>query len=230
MNRGEYSKAVEPLSLVVKLAPDYVEGHINLGTLFYFMNRFDEALDEFSKSLAARPTTTAYSNRGAIYHFKGDYTRAREDYRRAIDLESNNPLFWGNLADADAQIPGAEAEARDAYLRAIALSREQLAVNPNNASLRGRMAFYLARTSNCVEARSQMKESLRLAPDRVPLIFKAAKVAETCHDRKSALSYLHTAIRKGYPVREIEQDPDLRNLRQTPAYAAIRPGTRDEKR
>ena len=230
LNRGEYNKAAEPLSLVVKLAPDYVEGHTNLGTLFYFMNRFDDALDEFSKSLAGRPTTTAYSNRGAIYHFKGDYARARDDYRRAIELEGNNPLFWGNLADADSQIAGAETEARDAYLRAIALSREELAVNPNNANLLGRMAFYLARTSNCAEARSRMKESLRLAPDHVPLIFKAAKVAEACHDRQSALTYLEAAMRKGYPLREIEQDPDLRALRRTPAYASIRPGTTDEKR
>jgi tetratricopeptide (TPR) repeat protein/tRNA A-37 threonylcarbamoyl transferase component Bud32/TolB-like protein len=229
MNRGEYGKAVEPLSLVVKLAPDYVEGHTNLGTLFYFMNRFDEALDEFSKSLAARPTTTAYSNRGAIYHFKGDYARARDDYRRAIELEGNNAVSWGNLADADSQIPGAEAEARDAYLRAIALSREELAVNPNNANVLGRMAFYLARTSNCAEARSRMKESLRLAPDRVPLIFKAAKVAEACHDRQSAITYLGTAIGKGYPLREVELDPDLQALRQTPAYAAIQRGTAGKK-
>jgi Flp pilus assembly protein TadD len=193
------------------------------------MNRFDQALAEFSKSLAARPTTTAYSNRGAIYHFKGQYQRARDDYHRAIELEGNNPLFWGNLADADAQIPGAEAEAREAYLRAIALSRERLAVNPHDPGVLGRMAFYLARTSDCVEARSRMQDSLRLAPDRVPLMFTAAKVGEACHDRKSALSYLDAAIRKGYPLQEIEQDPDLRNLRQTSAYAALRARTPDVK-
>jgi serine/threonine-protein kinase len=223
MNRGDYSKAMEPLSLVVKLAPDYAEGHTNLGTLFYFTDRLDEALAEFGKSLAARPTATAYSNRGAIYHFRGDYTRARDDYRRALELEGNNPLLWGNLADAEMQIPEAEGEAREAYRKAIALSRQELAVNPSNANLLGRMAFYLARTSDCAEARAQMDEALRLAPDRVPLIFKAAKVAEACHQRRSALTYLEAAIRKGYPLREIDQDPDLRALGTTPAYAAIRP-------
>ena len=230
MNRGEYAKAVEPLSLVVKLTPDYVEGHTNLGTLYYFMNRFDEALEEFGKSLAARPTTIALSNRGAIYHFKGEYERARDDYLRAIELESNNPVLWGNLADADAQIHGAEGAARDAYLRAIALSREELAVNPNNANVLGRMAFYLAKTSNCAEARSRIKDSLRLAPDRVPLIFKAAKVAEACHERKSALTYIESALEKGYPLREVELDPDLRALRQTSAYTAIGRKTAGEKR
>ena len=92
------------------------------------------------------------------------------------------------------------------------------------------MAFYLARTSNCTEARSRMRESLRLAPDRVPLIFKSAKVMEACHDRKSALTYLEAAIQKGYPLREIEQDPDLGQLRQSPAYAAMRPKTGTEKK
>jgi serine/threonine-protein kinase len=229
LNRGEYDKALEPLSLVVKLAPDYADGHTNLGTLFYNMSRFDEALAEFDKSLAGRPTTTAYSNRGSIYYFKGDYARARDDFRRAIDLAGNNPLLWGNLADADSQIAGAGSEAQEAYKRAIALSRQELAVNPSNANLLGRMAFYLARTSNCPEARSRIAEALRLAPDRVALIFKAAKVTETCHDRRSAIRYLRTAIKQGYPLREIEQDPDLRELRQTPAYAAIRQTTTEKR-
>ena len=221
MQRGDYGKAVEPLSLVVKLAPDYVEGHTNLGVLYYNMNRFDEALEELGKSLSTRPTSLALSNRGTVFFFKGDFARARDDFRRAIELEDNNPLFWGNLADALTQIPGSQAESREAYLRAIALSHEQLAVNPNNATLVGRLAFFLARTSNCIEARSLMKKSLRLAPDRVPLIFRAAKVAEACHDRQSALTYLGTAIGKGYPRREVELDPDLRALRQSPAYAAM---------
>ncbi len=230
LNRGEYNKALEPLSLAVKLAPDYAQGHTNLATLFYYTERWDEALAEYGKSLALSPTAAAYSNRGAIFHFKGDYVHAREEYRHALGLEGKNPLFWGNLADADAQIPGGAAEAREHYLRAIELSREQLAVNPKNADLLGRMAFYLARTSNCTEARARMSGSLRLAPDRVPLIFKSAKVAEACHDRQSALRSLETAIQKGTPLREIEQDPDLAQLRQSPAYAAMRSRTAAQKR
>src|SRR5581483_846064 len=203
-------------SLVVKLAPDYVDGHTNLGTLFYYMNRLDEALQEYTKSLELRPTTVAYSNRGSIYYFRGDYQRARDDFRRAIDLTGNNPLFWGNLADADSQIAGKQDEARQAYLKAIDLSRAELSVKPNDASLLGRLALYLARTSNCAEARVKTKESLHLAPDVVPLIFKAAKVEEACHDRQSALTYLDTAVQKGYPIGEIEHDPDLRDLRESP--------------
>ena len=230
MNRAEYAKALEPLSLVVKLAPDYAEGHNNLATLFYFTERWDEALAEYGKSLAIRPTATAYSNRGAIYHFRGDYAHAKEEYRHALDLDGKSPVFWGNLGDACARIPGDEAEARQAYEHAIALSLEQLAVNPNDADLLGRMAFYLAKISNCTEARARMRESLKLAPDRVPLIFKSAKVAEACHDRQSALTYLETAIRKGYPLREIEQDPDLTQLRQSSTYRAMRPKTELEKK
>jgi len=222
MNRGEYNKAIEPLSLVVKLAPDHADGHTNLGTLYYFMNRLDDALPEFGRSLAIRPTSIAYSNRGGIYHVKGDYARAREEYRHALDLEGNSPLLWGNLADAAMQIPGLETEAREAYRKAIALSRQELAVNSTDAGTLGRMAFYLARTSECAEARSRMKEALRLAPDRVPLSFKAAKVAETCQDRQSALRYLEIAIKKGYPLQEIESDPDLQVLRRSTSYAAIR--------
>jgi lipoprotein NlpI len=48
LNRGEYGKAMEPLSLVVKLAPENAEGHTNPGTLFYYTERLDEALEEYA--------------------------------------------------------------------------------------------------------------------------------------------------------------------------------------
>jgi len=149
--------------------------------------------------------------------------------RRALDLDNRNPLIWGNLADTEMQIPDASSQARDDYQRAIALSRDQLAVNPNDADVLGRMALYLARTANCGEAAHRIGEARRLAPDRVALILKSAKVAETCHNRPSAIRYLDSAIRKGYSRREIEQDPDFNQLRQDPAFAAMRAKTADTK-
>jgi tetratricopeptide (TPR) repeat protein/TolB-like protein len=227
--RGELAKALEPLSLVVKLAPDYADGHDALGSLFYFMERFDDAAAEYGKSLDLHPTPLAYSNRGGLYYARGDYAGARQDYRRALELDNRNPLIWGNLADTEMQIPDASSQARDDYLRAIALSREQLAVNPNDADVLGRMALYLARTANCGEAAQRIGEARRLAPDRVVLILKSARVAETCHQRQSAIRYLDSAIRKGYSRREIEQDPDFNQLRHDPAFAAVRAKTADTK-
>jgi serine/threonine protein kinase/tetratricopeptide (TPR) repeat protein len=220
--RGEYAKALEPLSLAVKLAPEYAEGHNTLGSLFYYMQRFDDALAEFDRALSLRPTALTYSNRGDIYRLRGDYAAAQEDYRRALELDKNNPLIWGNLAMAVGQLPDAANRAADAYSHAIALSRQQLAVNPTNADLRAQMAFFLAKISSCADARENIGEALQLAPDRVAVAFESAKVAEACHNRESALIYLRSAIQKGYPLREIETDPDLTQLRQTPAYAAMR--------
>jgi len=228
--RGELAKALEPMSLAVKLAPDNADAHNSLGALFYFMERFDDALAEYGKSLDVRPTALAYSNRGGLYYARRDYADARQDYRRALELDNKNPLIWGNLADTEMQIPGASSEAREAYLRAIVLSRDQLAVNLNDADVLGRLAFYLARTSNCTEAGQRIGEARRLAPDRVALILKSARVAETCHDRQSAIRYLDSAIRKGYSRREIDQDPDFNQLRQDPAFAAMQARTAERKR
>jgi serine/threonine protein kinase/Flp pilus assembly protein TadD len=223
--RGEYAKAVEPFSLVVKLVPDFAEAHNNLGTLFYFLDRFDDALVEFDRALALHPTPLFYSNRAMIYFQRADYPAARDAYRKAVDLDPRDPLYWGNLADTETQIAGAAGEARDAYQRAIALSRERLALNPRDADLLGRMALYLARISDCAEAGRRIEEARGLAPDRVALTFKAAKIADACHDRPAAIRYLESAIRKGYSRREVDQDPDLEPLRRTSAYAAMRART-----
>ena len=226
--RGEYAKALEPLTLAVKLSPDSADDHTTLGNLYYYMERWDEASAEFGKSISLRPSATAYSNRGGVRFYLGDYAGSAADFRQATQLEPNNALTWGNLGDAlDAT---GDSGARDAYLRAIELSRQQLAVNAKDADLLGRMSFYLAKTSECREALTRIDEARRLAPDRVPLLFKSAKVAEVCHQRDSAIRYLESAIRKGYPRREIEQDPNLEQLRRTPAYAAMRARTADLKK
>jgi eukaryotic-like serine/threonine-protein kinase len=186
------------------------------------MERFDDALTEFNRALSLRPTALTYSNRGDIYRLRGDYAAAQNDYRRALELDNNNPLIWGNLATAERELPDTVNHADDDYKHAIALSREQLAINPKNADLRAQMAYYLAKISSCADARENIAEARKLAPDRVGVAFESAKVAEACHNRESALTYLKSAIQKGYPLREIETDPDFSQLRQNPAYATIR--------
>ena len=216
--RGDYKDALEPLSLVVKLAPEYAEGHNTLGSLYYYTDRLDDAMAEFNKAISLRPTALTYSNRGDVYRLRGDYASAQKDYQRALDLDHTIPLVWGNLAAAEGQIPGSASQALEAYQRAIALSREQLAVNPRNADLRAQMAYFLAKASNCPEARENIGKARELAPDLVAVIFQSARVAEACHDRQSALAYLRSAIGKGYPRREVDADPDFVQLRQSPAY------------
>jgi serine/threonine-protein kinase len=220
-SRGEYAKALGPLSMVVKLTPDYADGHTTLATLYYFMERYDEALAEYNKSLAIAESAAAYSNRGAIRYLEGDYAHALEDSRRAVELDPKNPVNWGNLGDAQAQVASASAGARESYRRAIALSREALEKNPTDAETLGRLAVYLTKTPACTEAGTRIREALRLKPDAVVLQFKAAKVAEACGNPKSALNYLESAIRKGYPRKEIEHDPDLALLRQSNGYQAL---------
>jgi serine/threonine-protein kinase len=185
--RGQYDKALEQLMLVVKLAPEYPEGHNTLGSLFYDMERFDDAMTEFDKALSLRPTALTYSNRGDIYRLRGDYEDAKKDYERGLNVDRSIPLIWGNLADAEEQIPSFAAQAPEAYGQAITLSREQLAVNPRDADLRAGMAYFLAKSSNCPEARENIAEARKLAPDRIAVLFRSAKVAEACHDRQSAL-------------------------------------------
>jgi tetratricopeptide (TPR) repeat protein len=115
LSRGEYAKALEPLSMVVKLIPNYADGHTTLATLYYYMERYDEALAEYDKSLAISGSAPAYSNRGAIRYLQGDYTHALEDSRRAVELDQKSPVNWGNLGDAQAQVPSASAGAQESY-------------------------------------------------------------------------------------------------------------------
>ena len=52
---GESSGAVAEFEHVVRLRPDYVEGHLNLGIALARQQRFSEALDQFQTALRLDP-------------------------------------------------------------------------------------------------------------------------------------------------------------------------------
>lgn len=61
---------------------------------FYFMNsRYDEAIDEFKKVLAANPgNAEAYYNLGLIYENKNKIDEARSMYEKALAIDNDYKL------------------------------------------------------------------------------------------------------------------------------------------
>ena len=75
-------------------------------------------LDE---SVALQPIAETYSGLGVIHYYLGDFDKAVENLRRAVELTPSDSLIWLNFADS-LHFAGRPDEATDAYERARSLS------------------------------------------------------------------------------------------------------------
>src|SRR5262249_27416790 len=155
--------AVEMFRRVTELAPDNARAFSNLGAAYHQMDRFEDALAAYRKSLEIEPTSGAYSNAGTTEFFLGRYADASRDFEKAVALTPESYQGWANLADAY-HWSGQKEPAKDAYTRAIRLARSDLQVNPRGSSARSRLAVCLARTGDGEGAREEMTRALDLSP------------------------------------------------------------------
>ena len=86
---ARYDDAEAAYRQLVTLQPDNVIGYQMLGTVNQVRGRNDEALAFYEKAIAISPVPQALSNMGSLYHERGDFARAVDAYRRAIQQRPN---------------------------------------------------------------------------------------------------------------------------------------------
>lgn len=95
--------------------------YYNRGTEFGHLNRLQEAISDFGKSINANPNVDfAYGNRATAYYLLGEYQLALQDYDRAISLNPNNPNSYHGRALTHRSL-GNLHEEQDDFQRSCAL-------------------------------------------------------------------------------------------------------------
>jgi tetratricopeptide (TPR) repeat protein len=84
-------RAIETYEKLLKVSPDFKEADYNLGYVnLVYLKDFEAAVTYFSKAISIDPKyTDAYFNRGYSYELMGDYTKAKKDYEKALELFPN---------------------------------------------------------------------------------------------------------------------------------------------
>ncbi|MGH9365835.1 MAG: tetratricopeptide repeat protein, partial [Thermoanaerobaculia bacterium] len=218
---GQYGKAAEMFRRVTELTPDNARSFANLGATYYLMGSFDSALAAFKKSLELEPNDVAYTNIGTAQFFLGHYKESSESFEKAVRLTPHHFHLWANLADAYRWTKGLETKAPEAYDRAIALSREELRVNPRNGQAHSYLAICLAKTGHAREAEDQAREALSLEPSDPERLYYAAVVSTLGGRSTEALERLRRAIAAGFPRVIALRDPELAGLKNKKAFQEI---------
>jgi serine/threonine-protein kinase len=142
VSEGKYQDALDLYSKTLKFEPG-ARTWSAIGLANYYLRRYQAASDAIDKSIAIDPSMYQnWGNRGTVYrHLPGHDERARESFRKAIELatktlevlqgdfraHANLAEYWAKLGDsrkALAEIDLIPASAREPYLDRIVLAYE----------------------------------------------------------------------------------------------------------
>jgi tetratricopeptide (TPR) repeat protein len=220
-HEGRLTEALVPWQVVVKLTPDNAIGHRNLGTCFYGLDRFDDAVVAYRRSLAIQPNAFGYTNLGTVLFFLGSHEEAAEAFKKATLIRPADPFVWGNLGNACRWIAGRDRESIDALDRAIALAYEKLERNASDYELWARTAEWLASRGRKEDARKALAHALAIAPEDMDVIVRAAHVHVDLGEFSEAIPRIRQAVERGYPVTEFRRSIALSPLHGDPEFERI---------
>jgi len=119
--QNDYPTAEREYQAVLAIAPDFAEGHMNLGLVYQLQDRSPEAMTEFRRALKLKPGLTgANFFLGVDYCKAGEGTKAIPYLKAALQKEPNRPDIWLWLATAQ-QIAGQLQSEVATVLRALDL-------------------------------------------------------------------------------------------------------------
>ncbi len=219
--QARYDEAIVQFEQVNTLTPDNYKGYNNLGGIYYLLKRWPDARNMFEKSIELKPTYSASSNLGTLYYIEGEYKKAIDMYKLALQLNEHDYQVWGNLASAYYWAGYDSSVVADTYRQAISRALERKNVNQNDPVVLSQLAAYYSMLGEDEKSKALIEHSLKLAPENVPVLYRAATVYEQLGNREVALYWIERAIRMGYSVSEIRYQPELKGLVQDDRFAGI---------
>ena len=89
--KGQYDRAIDDFSTVIRLKPDDADAFNNRGIAYKKKGQYDRAIDDYNTAIRLKPDyTLVFNNRGYAYYKKGQYDRAIDDYTTAIRLKPDD--------------------------------------------------------------------------------------------------------------------------------------------
>lgn len=215
---ARYEESAAAFRRVIALAPDYVSAYRNLGAVLHMLGDYAGAARAFQQSLEIEPNSTAYSNLGTLYFFQGLYPQSVTAFEKAVELGANDHVLWANLGDAYRWTPDNGARAREAFKTALHLLDDEIRAHPDDLTFQSRRALYLAKQGDVREALSTAN-ALMARDERDPQnLYRLALAFELAGARSRSLAALAQAIRGGYSIEEVKDDPELIALRRDVQY------------
>jgi protein O-mannosyl-transferase len=142
----------------LRLKPDQVEAHINLGSALMKAGRLDDARAQFEAAAKVNAANgMVFYNLGLLLEEQGKPGEAQAAYRRAIEV-------WPDYAEPHNNL-GAALQAQGDFAAAEAEFAEAVRLQPGLFHARNNLALVLLARGQTAEALDQLHQALRLEPN-----------------------------------------------------------------
>ncbi len=221
--QGAFDKARDELESVSRACPGNFVVLNDLGAAYFKLGEYDRSIAVFERSNSIKRNPDACANLATLYYYSGRYADSVSMNEAALGFGRSDfdYVIWGNIGDGYRFTPGNEAKGAEAYRKAIELTEQVLAVDPNDSRARGNMAATLAKAGQVERAQKELESVLRAKPGDTSILLRAVFVYELIGARAQALEAVREYVRLGGPMEEIVRDPLLAALRQDPGFADI---------
>ncbi|MDX6460123.1 MAG: eukaryotic-like serine/threonine-protein kinase [Acidobacteriaceae bacterium] len=225
LRQHQFDQAAQMFQKVIALAPEGYAPYVNLGATYNNLGQYDKSIEPLKKSILIRPSYAAYLNLGVAYNGLKRFADGAIAYEKAIELDPEQFITWGNLAEAQ-YYGGRKSEALQAYRKAVELATEQLKVNPHDPDVLSNLANYHSMLGDRDQAMQYLKQALQYGQNDKEILVDAASVYNHLGDTALAVQWIGKAVHEGYPPAKLRGAPEFRNLAGNPAFEAIlgRPG------
>lgn len=217
--RGEYANSAAQFRKVIQLAPRFHSAHTNLGAALSEMGYDDAAVQALMTSLSIKETPRALNSLAAVRAYQKRDAEAIALYKKAHAQDPRNYICLINLGDS-CRREGLAAESAEYYRRGMAITRDQLRINPRDASTRAYFASFEAFLGDRARGEEEIEQALQLAPAEKVVIRRAVVLYETLGRRDRALAIAGTATVE--TLRELERHPDLADFRDDSRFRELK--------
>jgi serine/threonine-protein kinase len=210
--RGDYANAAEAWRVVTRLSPDNARGFYNLGAAYFSMDRDEEAIAAYRRSIEIEPTASAWTNLGSVLFHDGRAQEAIAAFEEGVRLKPADPYVWGFLGSACMRLPEHRGRGETAMDRAVTLVREALGRNPNDADAWANLGIWLVIRMDGASVPA-VEKARALAPENPMILAKGGAILYRLGRRSQAMEWFREAFRLGCDVRILYRDPYLAELK-----------------
>jgi tetratricopeptide (TPR) repeat protein len=185
---GQVDEAIRIYEGVLRVRPDFVEAHNNLGAALEQAGRVPEAEEHYEAALRLKPDYVhAYNNLGNILLNAGRASEAIGYYQQVVRLRPDSAKARYNLGVVLTQA-GRKQEAIGCY-------EEALRLKPDYAEAHNNLGNILAGASQAADAIKHYEEALRINPDLAEAHYNLAIALEGEGKVNEAIQHCEEALR-----------------------------------
>jgi len=214
---GRFDEALEQMKIALSLEPSSVATLTNYAGVLYRIGRADEAEATWNGALRLKGNDRwAHEGLAVMYHYQSRFDEAVKHLVAACKIYPDDHRLWGRLGEAYRMMPGREAEARDAFSKALALAHRYADANPNDWYAVGHMALYQSYLGRFDQADGLLAKMFELNPGAEPMThYLSGLVAFEEGDVDRTFAELERALASGFAKEKhfIANEPALASLR-----------------